>query len=48
MPTISSIQKREGIEPNKIQAAVIAEIDAWPQENRVRNRRNELSTNEGR
>jgi len=42
MPTISSIQKREGIEPNKIQAAVIAEIDAWNQENRVRNRRNEF------
>ena len=41
MPSIAGIQKKHGVKPNKIQAAVVKEIDAWNQANRGRNRRNE-------
>tara|TARA_R110002051_G_scaffold61591_1_gene112795 strand:- start:334 stop:1908 length:1575 start_codon:yes stop_codon:yes gene_type:complete len=42
MPTIAGIQKQHKVEPNQIQAAVVKEIDAWNQANRIRNRRNEF------
>jgi hypothetical protein len=42
MPKITDIQKQHKVEPNQIQAAVVKEIDAWNQANRIRNRRNEF------